>query len=354
MAMDRATAEISVVLGTYNGALHIEEQLRSVIEQSRPPAEIIVSDDRSTDRTVEIVESIAAGSAVPIHILRNETQLGFADNFLRATAASTGRFVAFSDQDDRWEPLKLERSAAALMEHDAVLCSHAVDLMDEHGRPLGRQAQTVPSTAVIEPRTADPWGVFYGFSVMIDRRLFEAVPAADRGPDTYGQRPRLSHDRWMYALAWGLGRSVRLPEPLAHYRQHSNQLYGGPSARTLRTRIAQKASEGPSRLDFLAGVASRRAGLMAEADWRSAEDAAAAAAAWSRLADLYTARARLYSTANGLARAWRLAQLVGDGGYRSIGGRGVGAKRAVEDFAFGLPGRAVRDRLTGLGAAGPS
>ena len=336
----------SVVVGTFNGARHIEEQLASIVDQTIPPTEIVVSDDGSSDDTVTIVQRFAASCAVPVRLFRNDRQLGFADNFLRAAEQSVGRFIAFSDQDDRWSPSKLERSVEALTAHHAVYCSHAVELMDEHGVDLGRRAQGAPKDAVVEPRTADPWGARYGFSVTIERRLLDAVPAGARGPDTFGERPVLSHDRWAYALAWGLGRSVHLAEPLARYRQHSSQLFGGPSSRSIATRVQQKAAEGPDRLRFLAEVAELRSRLMAGAVWH--DDTAPATTAWKRLASLYAARADLYEEPRGLLRARRLARLVGAGAYREVPDRGVGRKRLIEDVGFGLPGPAARRTLSGV------
>ena len=341
----RRTKDVSVVLGTFNGSMHIEEQLRSIIDQTVPPVEIIVSDDGSTDDTVAVVESIAATTPIPVHILRNEVRLGFADNFLRAAAASTAALIAFSDQDDRWSPTKLERSAVALAQYDAVYCSHAVELMDEFGTDLGRRAQNLETDVVVEPRTADPWAAKYGFTVMIDRRLLEAVPTTDRGPDTYGERPVLSHDRWAYALAWSLGRAVLLAEPLARYRQHSGQLYGGPEHRSIGGRISQKAAEGPRRLRFLAEVATGRARSFGAAKWSGDRDRDEAAKAWARLGALYNARADLYDEPARLARGRRLDGLIRSGAYRSIANGGVGGKRLLEDLGFGLPGPAVRQRL---------
>src|SRR5213080_381833 len=102
-----ASATLSVALCTYNGAAYLGEQLDSIVAQSRPPDELVVCDDGSTDETVEVLETFLAEAPFPVRLQRNEANLGFVKNFEQAISLCTGDFVALSDQDDVWMPGKL-------------------------------------------------------------------------------------------------------------------------------------------------------------------------------------------------------------------------------------------------------
>ena len=86
---------ISVALATYNGERWIREQLNSLTNQSLLPYELVISDDNSGDRTLDVVEQFAAAAPFPVRIARNDNRLGFADNFINALRHCTGDAVAF-------------------------------------------------------------------------------------------------------------------------------------------------------------------------------------------------------------------------------------------------------------------
>src|ERR687894_3003245 len=102
-------ARFSVAMCTYNGARFVAEQLASVAAQTRPPDELVVCDDGSTDETCRLVEEFAARAPFPVRLFVNERNLGSTRNFGRAVALCEGDLVALSDQDDVWHPEKLER-----------------------------------------------------------------------------------------------------------------------------------------------------------------------------------------------------------------------------------------------------
>lgn len=108
---------VSVVMCTFNGERYVREQLDSIVAQTYPIHELIIEDDGSTDRTVEICREYA--SRYPfIRVVVNERNLGLDANFEAATMRSTGDFVALSDQDDVWYPEKISRQVAAIGDND--------------------------------------------------------------------------------------------------------------------------------------------------------------------------------------------------------------------------------------------
>lgn len=98
---------VSVVIPTYNYGRFIAEAIRSVLEQSMPPGEIVVVDDGSTDDTESVVR--AFGERVK-YIQQENAGVCAARN--RGVAESTGDLIAFLDADDTWEATKLEKQVA--------------------------------------------------------------------------------------------------------------------------------------------------------------------------------------------------------------------------------------------------
>ena len=101
---------ISVCIATYNGAHSIKEQLTSILSQLGPEDEVIVSDDGSTDRTLEIVRNL---SSPIVKIVEGPATGSLIDNFEHALKHASGDYIFLSDQDDKWLPNKV----SIAMEH---------------------------------------------------------------------------------------------------------------------------------------------------------------------------------------------------------------------------------------------
>lgn len=324
-------SDISVVMCTYNGEAFVEEQLHTILGQTLEPAEIVVFDDQSSDRTIQIVQQVAATSGIPIRLTINERRLGFADNFLAACQAATADYIAFSDQDDRWKPHKLERTRAAIDDYDALLCAHSVEPIDATGTVLEEKPAKPQGARLL--RAATPLGNFYGFTMLFPRSLLARIPAEERGLDPHTREAPLSHDRWIYFLATTFGQAVFLEEPLAEYRQHDSQLYGHEEARGLRERITTRARSGEEQSRYLASFAAHRASLLANppagedaAVWRTKQSE------WQRVERNYLRRADFYRSANFASRTRSLMGNASRSTYRQVSSGGLGAKGFVEDL----------------------
>jgi glycosyltransferase involved in cell wall biosynthesis len=105
---------VSVVIPVYNGEAHIAAALDSALLQTHPHLEVIVVDDGSTDGTCDIVESRRAGDG-RVRLVRQENA-GVAAARNRGIAEARGEFVAPLDADDLWEPTKIERQVARMLE----------------------------------------------------------------------------------------------------------------------------------------------------------------------------------------------------------------------------------------------
>ena len=128
--------KVSIAMATYNGAKFIIEQLESLSRQSYLPHEVVVSDDCSTDGTVELIEAFAKDARFEIHIVRNAINRGYRDNFMHAASLCKSPIVAFCDQDDIWHADKLLETLKYFEDPAVKLVHHNANIVDADGRFL--------------------------------------------------------------------------------------------------------------------------------------------------------------------------------------------------------------------------
>ncbi|MEO1096496.1 MAG: glycosyltransferase family 2 protein [Bacteroidota bacterium] len=97
---------VSVITPTYNSEKYIGETIKSVIAQTYPNWELIITDDASSDNTLTIVSEYARLES-RIHFYQFDKNRGPAEARNNSILKSRGRYVAFIDSDDLWEPKKL-------------------------------------------------------------------------------------------------------------------------------------------------------------------------------------------------------------------------------------------------------
>lgn len=215
-----AVVKVSIAMATYNGAAYLTEQLESFVAQTRRPDELVVSDDGSTDATIEILERFAGEAPFPVRLYRNTQRLGYAGNFDRALQLASGDLVFLSDQDDVWFPEKLARVAAAadadpsgmVFMNDAGLTF--ADLRDSGFTKLGQLASArLPESNFV-----------MGCCAAVRREFLDlCLPLPGGCP---------SHDAWIVGLALGLGRRRVIREVLQWYRRHGDNASQAATSRT--------------------------------------------------------------------------------------------------------------------------
>src|SRR5215471_15994935 len=130
--------KISIAMATYNGEAYVEQQIESILRQTRLPDELIVSDDCSSDRTIELIRKATRGCAFAVRILQNARNLGMNRNYEIAIREATGDIIILSDWDDYWLPERVSETASAFTEsRDVVLVYCDAELTDGYLRPTG-------------------------------------------------------------------------------------------------------------------------------------------------------------------------------------------------------------------------
>jgi glycosyltransferase involved in cell wall biosynthesis len=209
---------VSVCIATYQGEPHVAETIRSVLGQTLDDLEVIVSDDASTDGTLDAVEAVADDRVV---VRRHSERFGGPGNWWRAVAGARGRYVKLMGQDDLLAPRCLEQQAAALADPGVALATCRRRLIDEdgavvrrahglwrlHGRVPGAVARRRIVSAGTNP-VGEPVAVLARRDQLIETGPFraEAGYVADL-------------DKWLHLL--DAGDLFGDPDPLVSFRVHA-------------------------------------------------------------------------------------------------------------------------------------
>lgn len=220
----------SIAMCTFNGGRFLPEQLESFLTQTTLPRELIISDDASTDDTLEIANRFARDAPFEVRVYQNPYRLGVSQNFELAVRLSRSEFVALSDQDDVWMHDKLQTLATVLTNDSGIslvfsdaevanadLHVSATTLFERVGfTPLERQMMCRGRSLDVLLRH----NVVTGATMAFRRSLIDRVLPIE---------PGWVHDAWIAAGAAAIGKVAFVELPLIHYRQHDKNVIGvGP------------------------------------------------------------------------------------------------------------------------------
>lgn len=131
---------VSIITPTWACGRFIAETIRSIQDQTYPNWELLIQDDCSTDNTKEVVERLKAESPElreKIKYACNPKNSGAAITRNNALRRAKGRWIAFLDSDDLWEPTKLEKQLRFMVENNYAFTYHEYTEMSEDGKDLG-------------------------------------------------------------------------------------------------------------------------------------------------------------------------------------------------------------------------
>lgn len=209
---------ISVCIATFNGEKYIKKQLESILVQLSIEDEIIVTDDESTDKTLEIIFSIEDNRIKVFHNVKDLGLIGTvaasfrfaAKNFENAILKCKGDFIYLSDQDDIWSADRISKTKPYLQNNDMVMCNYAVidgcdQIINEKYYSVDPVKRTVFGNLASTP--------FLGCCMAFRRSVLDYTlpfPKACVG-----------HDLWIGCMVMHLGTYKFVNEPLHLYRKHS-------------------------------------------------------------------------------------------------------------------------------------
>lgn len=217
-----AASHVTILMATYEGAAHLEEQLESFAAQTHENWALWVSDDGSQDETCALIDAFAARQPQPVRRLAGPKRGATANffNLLCHPELPDGP-VALADQDDVWYPDKLSRALQRLSEApELAVYSARSRHVREDGSVLraSRRPIAVPSfgNALVQNQVSGHAAVLTPAALALVR----AVGAMDVP----------FHDWWLYQLVTGAGGAVCLDDTIVlDYRQHKRNVLGAHS-----------------------------------------------------------------------------------------------------------------------------
>jgi glycosyltransferase involved in cell wall biosynthesis len=212
-----STQLVSVVMCTYNGVRFVGEQLQSILQQSYPNIEVIVGDDASSDGTWKIVEEFT-NKDQRIRAYRNEKNIGYNLNFNKACGLAIGAYIAISDQDDVWEPSKIESLLSRLEESPSHMLVHGISArFEEMGKPHLRSLKKVNYIEGNDMRKFFLLNIISGHSMLLRVELL-------RRAQPFPQK--IYYDWWLAAHACAAGDIVAVQKILTWHRMHDSNATG--------------------------------------------------------------------------------------------------------------------------------
>lgn len=238
----RQFPEVEVLLATYNGECYIGKFLESLVGQEEVRIHLRVSDDGSTDKTLEIVGQFADffESCEVFH----GPGVGPSANFFFLIDRATYDFVALADQDDIWEKDKLATQISNILGSGPQLICHDRSVINGLDRETIHSQITVQhldlGNALIE-------NVVYGNTILLNKAGVNLI-------QNFKSSNAIMYDSYLYLIFSCLGTAVFIQKPLTRYRIHNGNMIGIPGnykrLRNFRSNIMSMYQQNRIFFDF--------------------------------------------------------------------------------------------------------
>ena len=208
---------ISVAIATYNGEKYLRDQLESLYCQTRVPDEVVVSDDCSTDGTIEILEEYK--EKYGLKYIAHDNNLGVNKNFEAAIRACKCDYIAICDQDDIWFPNKIKESYNKIKEIEDGITPIVVSSQTYHingeGKLISTSRHIIKDSSKAVSTLLFPPGVTQGCTLMFNRQLLDLLKP-------FPKSEIVLYDSYIGMTCASIGKKYNMSQPLMYYRHHSN------------------------------------------------------------------------------------------------------------------------------------
>lgn len=203
---------ISVAMATYNGEKYIKEQLDSILCQLEENDEIVISDDGSKDRTIEIIKSYEDERIKLIDGPHN----GVKQNFANAIRECTGKYIFLSDQDDIWIKEKAEKVLQTFEKQKCTCVVHdCIVFNSDTNKTLHESFYRFRNSG--SGILKNIWkNTYIGCCMAFDGKMKEYILPIPNDIEM--------HDQWIGILCEKKGKSVFIEDKLIKYRRHSENV----------------------------------------------------------------------------------------------------------------------------------
>lgn len=237
-----SSSKVAILLCTYNGETYLSGLLDSLSAQTYPHWKIHASDDKSQDKTLAILNHYQHQLGQQRFAIYTGPTQGYVANFLSLTCHEhiQADYYAYSDQDDIWNPEKLQRALEKLSKvpsHVPALYCSRTRLVDADAKYIGDSPLFKKNPSFANALVQNIGG---GNTMVLNDAARSLLKQVSHNIEV------ISHDWWFYMVVSGCGGTVFYdPEPSLQYRQHGNNLVGANSswrARFVRIRMMFKGN----------------------------------------------------------------------------------------------------------------
>lgn len=231
---------IEILLGTFNGGAFLEQQINSILEQTCSEWKMIIRDDGSTDNTISLIEGYIEKYPDKFTLIVNERPSGSAkNNFMRLIQDATADYIMFCDQDDFWEPDKIQLTYNMMIQLEKennlttpILVHTDLAVADEQLEIIGSSFfdyMNLPRKKELKELIIQ--NSITGCTVMINKTLL--VLMLKLGENS----PILMHDHVAGILALLYGKVGLVDKSLIKYRQHGLNSVGAADANSINYKV---------------------------------------------------------------------------------------------------------------------
>ena len=207
--------KIDILMATYNGEKYIVEQINSIINQTYINWNLLIRDDGSSDKTLEILKSFEKKDSRIKIIKDNKGNLGVVKNFEELLYYSSAEYIMFSDQDDIWMDNKVDLVLDAFQNPNVVLILHDAQIVNQNGQ-------------VIEDSFFEHRGSQSGFFKNLWKNSYLGCCMAFRRSVlecSLPFPPKIEmHDWWIGLISEMTGEVRLIDKPLLKYRRHGENV----------------------------------------------------------------------------------------------------------------------------------
>lgn len=232
---------IQVVMITFNGQNHFNEQINSIVQQSIP-CQIDIYDDGSQNAFIQELEKVSANyDSAKVHF--SNQNIGVIGNIKRALSHVNRPYVALADQDDVWLPSKLEKCLEVMTETEdrniPVLVHHDMGIIDQNGQSDAMSFWEMNGQIAFEHtfEAGVIMNLVTGSASLMNEQLAHYTKDIPEDLDIY-------HDAWLAMVALTMGKTRSIYDQLSNHRRHPQSLtFSNKIKRSLFSKIKTNANE---------------------------------------------------------------------------------------------------------------
>ncbi len=236
--------QVAILMSTYNGEKYLEQQIKSIIQQSYSDWVLYIRDDGSEDHTADIIKKYSQIDDRVIFFNEGHVEnIGVTRSFMELFSQVNADFYMFSDQDDYWKRDKVLHTLNAMLEQDfrkEPVCVHT-DLQIVNAELQGSEVMNGGYIWHDFPHLLF-CNCVTGCTMMVNQKLKDLMHFEKINYDKI-----YLHDWWIALVASAFGKVVYINEATIMYRQHEGNVIGSNEKNTVSHLLYRVTHQIPER-----------------------------------------------------------------------------------------------------------